>query len=73
MNTTNNCHNLNKEFMLKKRRKSIRKIIVYNIINSIVDYIVYQYNNILHRNNKIAPEVLKEYDSIYQITDIINL
>ena len=73
MNNINDCHNLKKEFMLKKRRKSIRKIILYNIINSVIDYIVYYYNNMLHRNNKIAPEILKEYDSIYQINDIINL
>ena len=31
MNNINDCHNLKKEFMLKKRRKSIRKIILYNM------------------------------------------
>lgn len=38
-----NTNNLQYEFMLKSRRKLIRKMVVYNIRNTVIDYVAYRF------------------------------
>ena len=47
-----NSQNIN---MIKTRHKSIRKIIIYNIGTSVIDYVTTKCNNVLQRRNKITP------------------
>lgn len=47
-----NSKNIN---MVRTRHKSIRKIIIYNMGTSIVDYITTKCNNVLQNHHKIAP------------------
>ena len=47
-----NLQNIN---MIKYRHKSIRKMIIYNIGTSVVDYVTTNCNNVLQKRNKIAP------------------
>jgi hypothetical protein len=48
----NNSQNIN---MIKTRHKSIRKIIIYNIGTSVIDYVTTKCNNVLQKRNKITP------------------
>ncbi len=45
---------LQKHNIINHRRKSIRKIVVYNIGANVIDYFKYQYNA-LQRRNKVSP------------------
>jgi hypothetical protein len=56
MNNINGFNNLKNEFIFKKRRKSLRTSIVYNIGNKVFDYMVFGCNNVLNKSNKIAPD-----------------
>lgn len=67
----NNINNVHYEFMLKKRRKSIRKIIVYNIGNTVLDYVVYSCKNVLNKSNKIAPDNHNQSENFHSVTNII--
>jgi hypothetical protein len=48
----NNSQNIN---MIKIRHKSIRKIIIYNMGTSVIDYVTTKCNNVLQKRNKITP------------------
>jgi hypothetical protein len=52
INNMSNSQNIN---MIKSRHKSIRKIIIYNIGTSVVDYVTTKCNNVLKNRNKITP------------------
>ena len=47
-----NSKNIN---MIRTRHKSIRKIIIYNMGITIVDYVTTKYNNVLQNHHKIVP------------------
>ena len=47
-----NSQNIN---MVRTRHKSIRKIIIYNIGTSVIDYVTTKCNNVLQNHHKIAP------------------
>lgn len=64
-------NSLQTEFMLKKRRKSIRKIIVYNIGNTVVDYVVYSCKNVLNKSNKIVPDNHNQSDFFHSFTNFV--
>lgn len=71
MNNMNNINNLQTEFMLKKRRKSIRQVVVYNIGNTVVDYVVHSCKNVLNKSNKIAPDNNNQPDFFHLVTKIV--
>ncbi len=45
---------LKKHNIINHRRKSIRKLVVYNIGANVIYYFKYQYN-VLQRRNKVSP------------------
>jgi hypothetical protein len=45
---------LQKHNIINHRRKSIRKIVVYNIGTNVIDYFKYQYSA-FQRSNKVSP------------------
>jgi hypothetical protein len=56
--------NLQQRHIIKHRRKSLRKIVVYNIGTNVIDYVKVKYNA-LQRSNKVAPIENTVYDLIY--------
>ena len=67
----NNMNSFQTEFMLKKTRKSIRKIIVYNIGNAVVVYVVYSCKNVLNKSNKISPDNCNQPENFHTVTNIV--
>ena len=59
MNNKNNIYNFPSELILNKRHShtSIRRSIVCNIINNVVNYVVCKYKTIVKRNDRVSPEI----------------
>jgi len=67
----NNINSLQTEFMLKKRRKSIRQVVVYNMGNTVLNYVVYSCKNVLNKGNRIAPDNHNQSEFFHSVTNIV--
>lgn len=69
MNNKNNYIDLKTELLLKKRRRSVRKNIIYNIGNGVINYIVCHIKHIVKKHQQISPE--NQTENYYYIPDMM--
>ncbi len=60
----NNSINLQKKSLLKGQRKSIRRIIIYNMGSIFIDYVSCRCKNVLYNRNKVSPIENPEYEPV---------